>query len=1161
MDKYQSSIFKQLQQQQQQQQHHIYHNQSQHQINNNHNNSSKQYNNQQQQQQQQQLYNQQIYNNHNHQHLSPPQNNSPQQNPFIDSSTTLVVPNSNTQHAYNYQQQQQQSPQKQHSHSFSSLVNGIENKKSNSTSNLYSNPHSNTLPSTTNRVYYHTPSTPSTSTSTSSIAHSKTNSNNNNNSSSNSNNHSFSNIVKEINVEKNNTNNNNNNNNNINNINSNNNNNSLNVPSTTSSTISTSTSPPIFITSYNKSPMPLPPTRSTPPSNGGQQQSDLGQPLPLAPLSISSSSVFIDYEHCELPPGMQYYSSNQSTPNSHSGNSSPKVQPISTTATNIPHRNVLNESYPSFSRTHKRYSSTSAVHDYQNNHHQNKSDPFNIPSKNNSQSNSPNTVSQSPLKSKFFKVISSVKSLQPQVDSLLKDLSFKSPSNIPMSTSHSNNGADCHEISSINSSLSSSPTQSLPPSKSPSPTPSNASNNNNNIKWNNNKKMESPKHDSGDHFYSYYGVNNNEKDDDQKSQCSTNSASGSPTKSLDSDDFEELIISSKRDSPTTTNNSHHNHSSGSESSSPNFTFKSNILNQVSSQQKKKNEDNHHHNHKTTTTTTNGYHHKNNNNHLSSPNTHKKSHSYPNISNDFDSPTISSKAIKEDILLQRFKPLPPVPFNQLNPSNQPQQSLSASNDNNNKKFINNYKKLSNILQMLSFKDQNSHSNISYPTSEIEKYKKDFSDYLSEYGDKIKIFQHIDWHLEQNIVNIDVIKLLGNHYGFSDASRATSWMLLNGYLPSNTSQRASVLNQKRFQYKNLVKKYFGDEHKSIIFNDNSSNQNNNNNNNNNSNNIGVSLEDSSELKQHNNNRKLIGNVMSELFTSMQNVNQEADSKKFENLIQQVHVDVIRTRPDGFVGLFELKEIEDMLKRILSIWSLENTDLSYFQGLNDLICPFLIVFLDQEVKIFNDITNVSYPNLSEQQYCKKQEIFKLEKMLGDGMAIVELKECGKVTPLLSRVEADVYWCISNLMKSIKHYASNTGCGLPAEGMMKKLELLVRESNPDLYKHFQAKDIDFSHFSFRWMVCFLTRDFNIETGIQLWDHYFCDAEGEGFSFLHICFCSSLLSLWTDNLLKKDFMELVQYLQKPPSLEFNHSNLQSLLKDALSTKQKYRDLLARQSF
>eukprot|EP01133_Synstelium_polycarpum_P009108 gene9108-10680_t len=461
--------------------------------------------------------------------------------------------------------------------------------------------------------------------------------------------------------------------------------------------------------------------------------------------------------------------------------------------------------------------------------------------------------------------------------------------------------------------------------------------------------------------------------------------------------------------------------------------------------------------------------------LSLPGSSSSSPSTPTTS------TLSKSCVmKQDITLQRFKPLPPCPAD-----------TSSNNKNQQQKF----NKLSSILHLLSFSLPDIVSKQADGGINEDQYR-DLTQYLNENGDRIKISQHIKWHLDQPNVNIEIVKILGAHYGFPDDARATSWMLMTGYLPTNKDIRQSVLLSKRLQYRDLVKKYFGDQCKHFHVDENDFERNTN---------------------------RLLSNV-SGLWAVTQSGQQE--KTKFNELVQQVHIDVIRTRPDGFNDLFELKEIEQMSERILAIWSSENQDLSYFQGLNDLICPFLIVFLDHAITQ-SQSTSPRFPNYPSLH--PLQEEFKLPKAIGDGLAVKELIESGKYD-ILSRVEADVYWCLSHLMSSVKTYATNTGCGLPAE--------------EDLYNHFKKQEIEFSHFSFRWM----------ESGIKLWDRYMCDKYNEGFSMLHICFCAALLEAWSAELLTMEFMELVQFLQKSDIL--HHSQIDSILGNAAMMKERVRDIL-----
>ncbi|GAM20569.1 hypothetical protein SAMD00019534_037440 [Acytostelium subglobosum LB1] len=504
---------------------------------------------------------------------------------------------------------------------------------------------------------------------------------------------------------------------------------------------------------------------------------------------------------------------------------------------------------------------------------------------------------------------------------------------------------------------------------------------------------------------------------------------------------------------------------------------------------------------------------------SSDGAYSSSSDYSSPSSASHYPSLRSSANRQDISLQRFKPLPPLPYSESMSNSRGSGGLSNSGGSGTQPL---YNKLSSIIQFISISlpDVVTRGNDSESTPISDEQYRDLTQYLNESGDRCKISQHIQWHLEQPVVNVEIVKLLGTHYGFTDASRAQSWMLMTGYMPANVDNRHAVLQNKRMQYGMLIKKYYND-YKLYQLDDVDIN-------------VGIKLR----------------NNVSDLWNTTANIYQSVvDKVKFNDLVQQVHIDVIRTRPDGFYDLFEIKFIEQMIERILVVWSNENQDVSYFQGLNDLICPFLIVFLSDALQQYNTDRNPTYPSLDPLADLQ----FNLVKTLGDGVGVKELLDTNRYD-ILSRVEADIFWCLSHLMNSVKSYAANTGCGLPAEGMMKKLESLVKESNEELYNHFKKHDIDFSHFSFRWMVCFLIREMSFETGIKLWDRYMCDKNSEGFSVLHICFCATLLSNWSAELLNMGFMELVTYLQKSDILP--KDQLDSFLRSASDMRDNYRDIL-----
>lgn len=47
---------------------------------------------------------------------------------------------------------------------------------------------------------------------------------------------------------------------------------------------------------------------------------------------------------------------------------------------------------------------------------------------------------------------------------------------------------------------------------------------------------------------------------------------------------------------------------------------------------------------------------------------------------------------------------------------------------------------------------------------------------------------------------------------------------------------------------------------------------------------------------------------------------------------------------IALFQQKLVQEMFERILFIWSIRHPASGYVQGINDLVTPFFIVFLQE-------------------------------------------------------------------------------------------------------------------------------------------------------------------------------------------------------------------------
>jgi TBC1 domain family member 2 len=61
----------------------------------------------------------------------------------------------------------------------------------------------------------------------------------------------------------------------------------------------------------------------------------------------------------------------------------------------------------------------------------------------------------------------------------------------------------------------------------------------------------------------------------------------------------------------------------------------------------------------------------------------------------------------------------------------------------------------------------------------------------------------------------------------------------------------------------------------------------------------------------------------------------------------------------------------------------------------------------------------------------------------------------------------------------------------IINKMKKLIEQADPEVLKHLDSLDINFMDFAYRWVSCYLTREFDIYQIIRLWDTYLSEEEG----------------------------------------------------------------------
>eukprot|EP01084_Bolivina_argentea_P079397 144030_1 len=253
------------------------------------------------------------------------------------------------------------------------------------------------------------------------------------------------------------------------------------------------------------------------------------------------------------------------------------------------------------------------------------------------------------------------------------------------------------------------------------------------------------------------------------------------------------------------------------------------------------------------------------------------------------------------------------------------------------------------------------------------------------------------------------------GIPNVMRPSIWKLLLGYIPKNLSRRDTTLSKKRHEYYDLMERYYNQTF------------------------------------------------------------EEHRSDQERKILHQIGLDVPRTSPE--LKLFQIASIKKLLSRALYIWSLRHTATGYVQGINDLITPFVYIFLDEYLRD-------NYDGMSLHADASRDTV----KLLSEED--------------LSFIEADSYWCLDYLIEGLQLNYTDNQPGI--YNMVSQLEDVIKRVNASLYKHFEAQKIEIFQFSFRWMNCLLMRELSLENIIRLWDTYLCEGVelSAGFSEFHVFVC-----------------------------------------------------------
>lgn len=301
------------------------------------------------------------------------------------------------------------------------------------------------------------------------------------------------------------------------------------------------------------------------------------------------------------------------------------------------------------------------------------------------------------------------------------------------------------------------------------------------------------------------------------------------------------------------------------------------------------------------------------------------------------------------------------------------------------------------------------------------------------------------LDRPHLDLEMLRALAWN-GVPNQYRPCCWRILSGYVPVNAQRREAVLARKRQEYADMLPEYYHETHK------------------------------------------------------VRSTDETAT-------MHQISIDVPRTAP-GVRFLRDNERIQEMLRRVLYIRALRTPASGYVQGINDLVTPFIIVFLSEFFA--EPIERWDIKTLSEEQ--------------------------------LTIAEADAYWCLSRLLDGIQDHYTPAQPGIQEKVLL--LEDIVRRIDEPLAAHLEQQGVEYLQFAFRWVNCLLLRELPFPVCVlRVWDTYL--AEGPKFCDFLVYVCASLLVHWSDRLRRLDFQGIILFLQRLPTTDWTEQDVEIVLSRA----------------
>ena len=344
------------------------------------------------------------------------------------------------------------------------------------------------------------------------------------------------------------------------------------------------------------------------------------------------------------------------------------------------------------------------------------------------------------------------------------------------------------------------------------------------------------------------------------------------------------------------------------------------------------------------------------------------------------------------------------------------------------------------------------------------------------------------------------------------RPTAWKIFFGIFPNNSNiiEWVETINKLRIKYNKKKKKYLS-------------------------------------IKKYKGDPLNIGGGNNSNKKSERNFNTLYEENELRRII---NLDIIRTYQN--INLFSQEKIKKLLLNILFIWCKENDDVSYRQGMNDLVAiliicfyPYYFSFEEKEKPNKEDVikyinikepkerykySNIIYNYFHDEDEIECDLFFAFDSLMKKGMKNLfdpRLFQRGEPEYKLYEIFSDMY---KEEIDEEKVNFISRRCFLLINEKLKKID-------EELFQYFKKIDINCGAFLQKWLRCIFCREFELNQVFILWDvilvEDFVNEKNQKYSLAFMdSICLAMILRLRKYILNRDQNDCFSLLFKYPKID-----------------------------